>query len=158
MNFPASRLGDRYQGADDTTYIVAQTDDDGYPYLIWDDHLLDAPNLTDWDGDCWEEVEAQNGPLRPIGQDQRMTDVVVAYADRRREIAEVTDTVPATQHRELYNTVWSINRCTDRLNDDTGPASRQQYAEMRTQQERRLVEILGSPDAAAKLLGRPVTV
>ncbi len=148
MKFPVSTIGDRFQGASGTTYVVDEIDEDGYPYLAYDKDILTDPDI---DSATWDNRADDDGPLQPIPADPKITEYLNFRIQRQREVAEVTATVPREKQRDLYNTVTAVKYYSSKLLDSQANVDR--VSADRARELRKLVDIVGTQTAVAKLLG-----
>lgn len=152
MSYPENTaIGDRYQDSQGHTFIVAQLDDDGYPHLLDDDEILENPEGFEWTLMVWEAIDDHRDPLRAIESNPEMTRLITERLARERTIAEITLSVPSDRQRDLYNTVAAIRHYSGKLID--AQAKVDKISADRGHEIRRLVDIVGTQDKAAKLLG-----
>lgn len=150
MGYPANiAIGDRYANPDGNTYIVVEIDQ-GCPIVLEDLDILDDPNGFAWDPVIWDEA-AETGQLTPIDANPEMTRIITDRAAYEKTVAEIVGSIPAADHRSLFNTIAAVKHWGGKLaaaQDDVN-----KYSAHRAEELHKLVGIVGTQDKAAKILG-----
>jgi predicted transcriptional regulator len=144
-------IGDRYQDSEGDTWVVAELDDRGRPSLVEDQDLIEDPSDIDAEVQTWTSVAGDYGPLVKVDSNPELTALLEARAERSKEIAEVVNTVAPEQVRDLYNTIAGFRHWGAKLTEAQGKVN--SYSGHRAKELRKIVEIVGTQDKAAKLLG-----
>lgn len=144
-------IGDRYQDNNGNTWVVAELDDRQYPSLVEDEGLIGDPSDMDADMTLWYDVADGYGPLAKVDSNPELTAFLEMRAERSKEIAEVMSTIAPGQVRDLYNTIAGFRHWGAKLAEAQGKVN--SYSGHRAKELRKIVEIVGTQDKAAKLLG-----
>jgi hypothetical protein len=146
-----SEIGERYRSESGTTYIVVEpsTPGSGGALLLEDFEILEKPDSFEWDPALIASGEV-DGPLARIDDNPEMTRLVRKRMERIRIEEAVWAKVPADQHRRFYNAMVDVQRCTAAM--DKAQAEVLAYAGTRARELQKMVDIVGSQSAVARLL------
>lgn len=140
-------------------YVVTQVDERGYltaelDYVVSEMRTTPSGGMThDWgDGvadDAWPD-ECYPQTLAGLAAPE-VIDALTEHIARQREIDEVWAHVPAGDHPQLFNTLSDARVYTHKLQEAQDKVA--EYAKDRARELRKVVEMTGSQERAAKLLG-----
>jgi hypothetical protein len=144
------QFGERYRGSNGNTYIVVEPRENGrgHALLLEDFEILENPDGFDWEPSLIADDEIA-GPAR-IEDNPEMTRLVQLRQERIRIEQAVWAKVPADQHRRFYNALVDVQRCTEAMGEAQGEVLR--YAGIRGRELQKMVDIVGSQSAVARLL------
>lgn len=152
MSYPDNiSIGDRYTDTAGHTYIVGGLQGQlKCPMLLEDFEILENPDSFEWDLETWDSLTFDDS-LTPIEANPEMTRLITERITYLDGVAEVMDGVDPADHRKLYNTLAGARHWEGKL------ANAQQqvndYAKNRADEYRKVVDIVGTQDKVAKLLG-----
>jgi hypothetical protein len=144
-------FGQRYRDNEGSTFIVIEprTADERHALLMEDFEILTNPDDFEWAASHITDQHS-NQPVR-IEDNPEMTRIVRKRADEEQVKADIMARVPGNEYRRFFNAMHDVRSCSKAIADAQGTVAR--YSAIRARELQKMVDIIGSQTAVARLLG-----
>lgn len=144
-------FGQRYRDNEGNTYIVIEprTADERHALLMEDFEILTNPDDFAWAASHITDEHIEQ-PVR-IEDNPEMTRIVRKRAAEEQMKADIMARVPGDEYRRFFNAMHAVRSCSNEIAAAQDKVVR--YSAIRARELQKMVDIIGSQNAVARLLG-----